>query len=412
MTEPNDERKEGSNKEKTSYKIPEQIPRGTLDFCIAQLEQLSRIKQESISNLRQVGWNESGEPIRLLAMAHARNAEFSDDEVGIIGRVIEKYAEYRKNLHEFIDSCGDAYFLEHPEAEEVGFENDDFNRYIAVTAYNRLTGKDPGGNLRVIFSGFSLHFLTDTPEDFSFSPGIYGKALDSRLSVSAAKLEGREPFAVNVTCELVPKMPQNVSEYDSRFSWAWVEEAEHILQNVISEGVDDGNYIRFKGVDRIVRKYNYLASKNTVKEGVVVIDFEGGMVGFDWDAQTVAESIPRVYAKVKDEILAHWQTAHFFIQGDEPQKYSEDLSTTLLGPEYNFLGSLQNNKHFSDISARFGKDVRAANNSFVEMDKLYGGRSYHIIGGILEMFDIASWQAVVRAIKGKVKRYGLPEFLN
>ncbi|MFA5828725.1 MAG: hypothetical protein WC841_05205 [Candidatus Shapirobacteria bacterium] len=394
------------------YAIPKEIPRNSLDFRIAQLEQVSRIRRESVEAMNVV---DSIEDIRVSAIAHAQEAELSDWEIDGMKRVFDRWDKYDQNLSEAMGRAETAYFNLFPNVDkETSMDSVEYNKFVAKYLYRDLFEKEPQGNLGVFFHGrVGVCFIYDDGEDFP----QFGNLREGKTETGGALLKGRlspslwEESRVSRYRVLVFPIAEVTSDFEKMIKHVNTDgklahEVDHDIRHILDEEFTEG-YTDEKGVENLKKRYVDILN-NSFR-----FDTTEGVEAYDQHALELTMMANQAYAAAKDELLAHMAgLADYLARRGEGGRIDPQKMTQSLMENYNFLGINPTHNHFQRATDELRSHLTRAMEVFDHVACDIYRSDYVLTAGILELFDITRWPAVSRAIENKTRRHGLPAFMQ
>ena len=395
------------------YKVPEQIPRNTLYFRIAQLEQLSRIKDGCIIAIEE---GEKPSEIKAQAVLHTQEAEFSDEIVSGITRVFDCVDKFQENLRGVFSRAKEEFLSRNPEVEITDWSSHaESNRFIARYIYHDIFKKDPVGDLRVFYNNLGICiFLSDNREDFAKKSNLQGGVGGAKAGLLAERRSLNEETGENsilsrfkVVVVFTPTIPEDMDEVKkcSDADEILAHEFNHAVGAVIEDEFSPDGYVNRKGQGRQKDKYKEMVWQNWQTEPETSIIFT------QYESAVLGDSISGGYEGAKNELLAHLAGNNDYLEsiGRTGRVVADKLASQLM-QNYDFLKLAPENRYYKQAFEELGAYLVKAIKAFDHVNHdVY--RDFAITEGIFDMFDITRWPALARAIEKKVKKYGLPSFL-
>lgn len=413
MAEPNDGIRSEGTREDPSYRISEQIPRDSLYFRVAQLEQLSRIRYESAYDLMGQA---SVLEVKPRAIQHAREAEFSEKQISEVEKVFNRLKKYEDNLNGACDKAKADFLTQNPNINKENLEgNIEWNKYLAGYLFRDLFERNPTGELRVFFCGnIGVCFVYDHQEDFPYWVNSRNKTASGAGTIRMAKgyedeyLRSRSSRYRALTF-FVSSIPQDLGEAEKSLDANnfFSHEFDHTIRHILEEEFIDGGYSDDKGTRRLKDRYVKASGRGHKfgpSAGEETIDKE--LIGL---GMTVRES----YTGAKDEVLAVLaEMADYMYNTGEGRDFSAVKVVDRIMKDYDFLGISTGNKHYEEATGALRRCLVEAINAYEFIVYDIYQSDFVFTSGIFEMFDITRWPALATAIKEKTERYGLPSFMQ
>ncbi len=245
-----------------SYRIPREIPRNSFDFRIAQLEQLSRIRYETVYALGEKRALE----LRPLAIAHAQEAELSEREIEGIGRLFDRLDGFERNLDDVLGLARRDFLASHPGMEETGLsDNAEYNSFLAKYIFRDLFEKEPEGELRVfLIRKYGVCFVYDNENDFpQFRNTREGVAIAAghlkRLNLAGFEDDwdssrmSRYPVLIFQTL----RIPQDLDEAEKLLDAHRLldHEFDHSVRDIIKDEFRNEDFVSKVGTKRLTQRY-------------------------------------------------------------------------------------------------------------------------------------------------------------